>query len=132
MTNWQDDFFHLFNWFQLFTYGIVFLKIAGQSEQVKNGPFERGFRWFYVFHWFYFLTRIIPEFVKVVDLFPQAQNYQRRFADVLIDAHLNLPQTGSFNSQFVVSLQAFLLIYESGTADLDEKSMKVTMHINNS
>jgi hypothetical protein len=31
-----------------------------------------------------------------------------------------LPQTGSFNSQFVVSLQAFLLIYESGTADLDE------------
>jgi hypothetical protein len=36
-----------------------------QSEQVKNGPFERGCKWFHLvfidFELFYFLSRITPE-----------------------------------------------------------------------
>ena len=58
----RDDFFQLFNWFQLFSSGEKLLKVAGHSQ---NRSFERGYRWFQLFfidfQLFCFLTIIIPE-----------------------------------------------------------------------
>ena len=39
-VSYTDDFFQLLNLFQLFSSGEKLLKVAGQSQQVKNGPFE--------------------------------------------------------------------------------------------
>ena len=41
-----DDFFQLFNWFQVFSSEFILLEfevaLRTLSEQVKNGPVERG------------------------------------------------------------------------------------------
>ena len=44
-----DDFFQLFNWFQLFSFEKKFESYRTWSEEVKNGGFERGCRWFQLF-----------------------------------------------------------------------------------
>ena len=64
----RGDFFpQLLNWFQFYSCGEKLPKVVGHSqpEQVKNGAFERGCRWFQLFYidfqLFYFLTRIITD-----------------------------------------------------------------------
>ena len=50
VNSYWDDFFQLFNWFQLFSSENCFPKVAALlSEQVKNDHFERGCRWFQLF-----------------------------------------------------------------------------------
>jgi hypothetical protein len=48
------------------------------SEQVKNGPFERGCRWFQLFfidfQFFYFLTRIIRVLTKLCNICHTTRN----------------------------------------------------------
>jgi len=55
-------FFQLFNWFKLFSSETKLLKIVGYNRNRSKITFlKRGLNGFSYFHWFYALTRIIPD-----------------------------------------------------------------------
>ena len=92
----SDDFFQLFNWFQLnLLWKIIKKNLQDVVRTGQNWPFERGYRWFQLhfidFQLFYFLTRITPVEISsswVIDTFYFNQIKLFSVTSVYINLHI--------------------------------------------